>query len=344
MKLCHVAILMLALMVACSDDSAFNVPIGSPEIIDIQSNITFPTDTLVLLGKDIPTASPENYMLFNDSIIIKSSECLLWTAAKIAIIIPDSIYSGSMCCVFGSDTTQKFNICVLPYQPFATATIDPGKYLRGSNYGFDDEAPPKMIYINRKIAVSRTELSQRLFEYIMKANPSTLKSANLPVYNVTWEDAIQFCNLLSDKDSLERAYSISGGEVIWNKDATGWRLPTEAEWEFFARAGELRDAPANLDEFAWFNQNSGCNPQGIALKKANAYGIYDALGNVSEWCWDFYNESYYATADTTYPTGPLSGEIRVSRGGSFEDGKSYIRFPARKSAFGNAGIRLVRNL
>lgn len=342
MKFLYILI-ALVLFVSCSDDSIFDVPSGKPEIIDIQSNISFPTDTLVLFGKFIPVVSDDNYLVFNDSIKINSKNCLTWNSQKITFILPDSISSGNVYCIFGKDTSAKFNITILPYPPFSTSTLSSGIYLRGSENGFNDEAPVKSINITSELIVSKTELNQRLFEYIMKSNPSTLKSNNLPVYNTTWLEAIEFCNSLSAKDSLEKAYSIINDEVVWNDNANGWRLPTEAEWEYFARAGELADSPQDLNKYAWFNQNSGMNPHIISSKQPNTFGIYDALGNVSEWCWDYYEANYYNSNDTLNPKGPINGEYRVHRGGSFEDGKSYVRYSSRRSAFNNVGIRIVRN-
>lgn len=341
MKLANLLYLVtFILFISCSEDNNFNVPTGSPEILSISKNVTFPTDTLVLFGRYIPLQCDSCAIIFNDSVIIKKSECLFWRANSIAIIIDERLSSGHFYCVFGKDTSKTFHIQVLAYPPFDVADIKAGTFLMGSSTGFEDELPVRNVHITHNLYVGKTEVTQRLYDFIMKKNPSPIKHPNIPVYNVEFLDAIEFCNKLSEKSGLKPAYKLIDSIVLWDTTASGWRLPTEAEWEYLARAGEKNDAPYMLDDYAWYSANSGGEPKIIGQKLPNAYGIFDCLGNVSEWCWDTY--SNYNPADTINPFYD-TGFARVHRGGSFRDNKARVRFSSRLSDYNFVGIRLVRN-
>ncbi len=178
-----------------------------------------------------------------------------------------------------------------------------------------------------------------------------------PVINVSWYGAIKYCNWLSSMFHLDKVYEFSEdslGMVInkVNWDANGYRLPTEAEWEFAARGGvESKGFPypgsANLDEVAWYDANSGAKTHEVGLKKPNELGLYDMLGNAFEWCWDYYDAKYYANSPESDPRGPASGHERVYRGGSFKSPKEYMRITKRyhfmpNKPQGTIGFRLAR--
>jgi formylglycine-generating enzyme len=158
---------------------------------------------------------------------------------------------------------------------------------------------------------------------IMGKNPSDPDRGigdNHPVNQVSWYDAMAFCNELSKREGRTPAYSINGSNVTWNQQANGYRLPTEAEWEFAAGGGNHSNGykyagSNNIDEVAWYDGNSGGKTQPVATKKSNELGIYDMSGNVREWCWDWYGD--YSSNSQTNPTGPASGSSRVKRGGSW---------------------------
>jgi formylglycine-generating enzyme len=137
---------------------------------------------------------------------------------------------------------------------------------------------------------------------------------------VSWYDAVAYANWLSSRDGLTPAYTVTGTNVIWNRSANGWRLPTEAEWEYAARGGRSsrNTTYAGSDDFgsvAWYDRNSGSKTQPVAGKQANELGLYDLSGNVWEWCWDWYGA--YPNRAETNPGGPASGTHRVLRGGSW---------------------------
>ena len=151
--------------------------------------------------------------------------------------------------------------------------------------------------------------------------------------NVSWNDAIAFCNKLSEREGLRPYYRFGAGE---QSSGDGYRLPTEAEWEYACRAGSLTrysfgDDTASLGGFAWFNEYlSKGSTHPVGQKQPNAFGLYDMHGNVSEWCWDGgYEERYYANSPLNDPQGPSKAAGRVLRGGSWLNNPRYCRSALR---------------
>lgn len=337
--------ILIFFLSACSDNKIFNVPTGEPIITAIGSPTSFPTDTVRLSGDFLPSRATGNYVVLADSVRLSSFDCLKWNAKTIEFILPDTITSGKVFCVFGTDTSTKFDLKVFNRMPFATVEAPPGTFTMGSSVGLLDETPHE-VEITGSLIISQTEISQRLYEFIAKSNPSEKKSQSLPVYNVSWRQAIEFCNALSRLDSLPEVYDTTGESVTLDTTLTGWRLPTEAEWEYIARAGAKDDFVGQpLSDYAWYLNNSGSNPHTLGSLKANSFGLLDALGNVREWCWDYYAEDYYMNSPRVNPLGPTAGIRRVSRGGSFQEGISFLRLSARKLQEQSVpvGIRIVRN-
>jgi formylglycine-generating enzyme required for sulfatase activity len=152
------------------------------------------------------------------------------------------------------------------------------------------------------------------------------KGDDYPMYYVTWYDAVKYCNALSKLENLEPAYSIGEGtspNVTCDFTKNGYRLPTEAEWEYAALGGEnyKYSGSDNSDEVSWSRDNSNYKTHPVGYKKPNGYKLYDMSGNVWEWCWDWYGD--YADADQTDPTGPSSGSSRINRGSCFDRPKSF---------------------
>ncbi|MES2543839.1 MAG: SUMF1/EgtB/PvdO family nonheme iron enzyme [Bacteroidota bacterium] len=175
-----------------------------------------------------------------------------------------------------------------------------------------------------------------------------------PVNKITWQQAISFCNWLSKKDGYQPVYSMSGPRYVCNFKANGYRLPTEAEWEYAAKGGRLSSEKKfsgsdKADKVAWHKLNSNGTPHTVGTKVANELGIYDMSGNLWEWCWDWYGTDYYKRAISNNPKGPEMGDKRVVRGGSWDSKLEYLRPANRISTFPDKthefyGFRLARTI
>jgi formylglycine-generating enzyme required for sulfatase activity len=218
----------------------------------------------------------------------------------------------------------------------ALVRIEPGSFLMGSpdsDRGASDyEKPQHRVSIRKAYALAETAVTQGQYRTVMGNNPSRFQgSDDLPVERVSWFDAVRFCNELSAREGLTPFYKVIGKTVeVPDWTGEGYRLPTEAEWEYACRAGgttkySFGDDPSGLGEYAWFRDNSGGKTHPVRERKPNALGLYDMHGNVWEWCWDGYDAEYYAQSPADDPAGPLRSEARVIRGGSWYDDPLNVR-------------------
>lgn len=160
------------------------------------------------------------------------------------------------------------------------------------------------------------------------------RSARRPAADLSWLRAVRFCNAASEWEGLDRVYSFDGEEVTWHVDADGYRLPTEAEWEYACRAGSTTPTYGLLGEIAWTAADHVSTPQNVGGKLPNLNGIFDTLGNVWEWCWDFLDPARY-------------DDYRVFRGGGYSDDAWSVRASVRRGGaprmhHGDVGMRLAR--
>ncbi len=231
----------------------------------------------------------------------------------------------------------------------------------------DDDETQHEVVLTRDFYLQATELTQWQWRSLMgDTNPDYASSCGdaCPATGVTWWDAVAYANALSKAEGLASCYVLSAcdgspgdghyacAEIAWPEglDCTGYRLPTEAEWEYAARAGTTgpyHDGAPKPDAVAWYGDNSVGVTRGVAQKQANAWGLYDMHGNQSEWVWDWYGP--YPTTKTTDPTGAPRGTWRVKRGGSWFDDADELRValrawsvPGRLSP--GLGFRLCRSV
>ena len=198
---------------------------------------------------------------------------------------------------------------------------------KGDSDCYDWEKPTYSVEISRPFYMSQTEVTQGLWKEVMGSNPSC---DDCPVENVSWYDAIAFLNKLSALEGLEQCYTGSGSSTRFKGlDCEGYRLPTEAEWEYAARGGEeyIYAGSSDIGSVAWYSGNSGMKTHPVCEKKENGYGLCDMSGNVWEWVWDWYGD--YPSSKQVDPKGPKTGSRRVSRGGSWSSVARYARVSNR---------------
>ena len=221
-----------------------------------------------------------------------------------------------------------------------------GEVGRGSN------ETQHAVTLTTNFWMAESEVTQRQYRNLMGSNPSSFQGDDLPVESVSWFEAVAYCNALSQKEMLALCYQISGTTVLWaDVKCTGYRLPTEAEWEYSANpARPPRTVYAGSDvvsEVAWYGANSGSKTQAVKTRKENERGLYDLSGNVWEWAWDWY-QGDYGTVSVTDPMGPSTGAYRVIRGGSWEATATSARVAQRNPLapafrYNGLGFRFVRS-
>ncbi len=274
-----------------------------------------------LYGTRTATTNDQGLALFSDlSIAGTGGHRLRFESASLASVVSDSLVLPPFELAFGLD---QF------------ALIRAGTFQMGSETGFSNERPVHRVTITRDYYLQRTEVTQAQFGAVMSRNPSVFVSCGgeCPVENITMAEINEF---------LRRLNNANPGVTF--------RLPTEAEWEFAAQAGGNGDDPLLVTTQGWHAGNSGGRTQPVAKRPANAWGLYDMLGNVAEWVSDWYDD--YPAGPLTDPLGPSIGAQKVQRGGSWNVPAALIRVPARQFAEptdpqfavrSTLGLRLVRN-
>lgn len=360
-----ISILLNFLLFSCVDETPVtNVNTGQSKKPGIIANITpaqgYVGDTVTITGKDFGYFIKDSTLVKFDT--IPSAKIIKWEPSTIQAVIPENVSFGKVkVAVFINDTSSNifdFTIIRPEYKALEMVQIPAGTFKMGDlvGNGFANELPVHQVTISHSFLMSKYELTQPQWKAIITYNPSSYRADSLPANNLSWFDAVYFCNLLSDKEGYQRCYSGSGDSIACDFNANGYRLPTEAEWEYACRAGTETDyysgnSEADLNNIAWYynNRDTGGTSRPVGLKQPNSFGLYDMQGNVSEWCWDWWHLQYDSTA-VTDPTGPTSGPGHVLRGGSWISNANscrssfryyywldYFRIP-------QAGLRLVRKL
>lgn len=354
------AVFLIAVPTACSKKTTqpsivstptFNPPGGNynvPKEVTITCETPDATIYYTLDGSD-PSKSTTVY---TTPILITEPHTLKAKATK----------SGWSDSAIASATYNIATVAGFVYVPGGTFTMG-----RASGPGINDELPTHEVTLN-PFYIGKYEVTQGEWEAVMGSNPAHNYGVGdtHPVYYVNWYDAIKYCNLRSIAEGLVPAYTIaesinpaewgnqgaSWNAALCNWTANGYRLPTEAEWEYAARGTTntpdyVYAGSDVLAEVGWYSGNSDNSTWPVGSKNPNGIGIHDMCGSVWEWCWNWYGT--YSDSPQTNPTGPETGTNRVRRGGSWSNGASDCRLAVRDAyhqsyAINNGGLRLCRSI
>ncbi|MGO8786311.1 MAG: formylglycine-generating enzyme family protein [Terriglobia bacterium] len=268
------------------------------------------------------------------AICIHSERRRFWPLLVVAIVTIAVCQIGST----PASVEAQENTKVSPQDGLVYVSIPSGTFIMGCSAGDNDcgadESPPHQVTIAKGFWMSQTEVTVAAYRRFVGGTGAQLPEAPnfnagwhdevMPIMNVSWNDASAFCG--------------------W----AGGRLPTEAEWEYAARAGSAQSRYGPIDEVAWYLKNSSLKTHEVGQKHANAFGLYDMLGNAWEWVNDWYGETYYGVSPERDPQGPDAGEVRVLRGGSWVNDGKYLRVSNRSGGdptdkFSGNGFRCARD-
>jgi formylglycine-generating enzyme required for sulfatase activity len=278
------------------------------------------------------------------------SRSVLGMLVMVGLVLMAGLHGGA---VHSSEKGKELSAAPAPLPMKAKAGIEmvsvpAGTFQMGSPEGelgrYANEKPHE-VKLSKGFLIGKTEVTQGQWKAVMgeKNNPSVFKKCgdDCPVEHVSWFEAAEFCNKLSQQEGLSRCYSGNAKDGYrWEKGCAGYRLPTEAEWEYAARAGSAGafssggiaktecEAEPSLTETGWYCGSTGAGKAALGTHKAaqlkpNAFGLFDMNGNVSEWVWDWSGE--YPKGPVSDPTGPAEGSYKVFRGGGFYQVAKFAR-------------------
>lgn len=232
-----------------------------------------------------------------------------------------------------SEDTSRAPQFMMTKSGIEMAAIPGGWFDMGSNGGAPDESPVHRVWVS-SFWMDRYEVVQEEFKRFQLPDPSHFKNPKHPLEQINWTDAALYCNERSRAEGLEPCYD----EKTWdcNFAATGYRLPTEAEWEYACRAGThseytFGNDAGRLKDHAWFADSSSGKTHPVGQKSPNAWGLHDMHGNTAEWCNDWYSKTYYSQSPQRDPKGPRGGKERVLRGGAWNSSAQTCRSAYRTS-------------
>lgn len=251
-----------------------------------------------------------------------------------------------------------------PPVPLGWVRVEAGRFTMGTprgeaaNFGDERQHP---VTLTRAFLMQACPVTNGEWAHLLKRLPDGSSGADplAPVVNVSWYDAVWYCNAMSVNEGLTLCFAFMGSngrppgagfrcaQVVAAHHTGGYRLPTEAEWEYACRAGSESAASGSVAAVAWSRRDAVRAPQRVGERHPNAWGLYDMPGNVWEWCWDRYGD--YSGDSAADPAGPSQGSSRVARGGSWTCTPAAIRAAVRLYApptwkDDTSGFRMVRSL
>jgi len=261
----------------------------------------------------------------------------------------------------------SFLVSVLSFsQKMELILVNGGEFTMGNDFSpnkDDNESPEHKVTLD-DFQIGKYEVTYEQFDRFcvstgwIEPDDAGFGRGQKPVMNVSWESAVMYCNWLSRVEKLDKCYKDINRDssimsVTCDFSANGYRLPTEAEWEYAAKGGNKSKAfpysgGIRADDVAWFAENSDRTTHNVGTKNPNEIGIHDMNGNVREWVWDYYSKKYYTESPSSNPRGPDTGAKRVYRGGGWTAPDNYLRLTARqymvpnKKNGGITGFRVVR--
>ena len=338
-----------------------------------------PAGTIVLAGNisgalsvsaDVPDGSLLSYQWYSNTNDAYTGSSSLLGETSASFDIPTTLIEGTYyyyCTISatGGAPSVNSNVAAITVKEaglsslFELVWVAPGIFTMGSNVSLDENAKPAhQVTLTKGHYIGKYPVTLEQYREVTGYEgayngPAADGEAHdkRPVERVSWNYAVDFCNKLSEKEGLMPVYTITGGTVTVNWDAIGFRLPTEAEWEFAARGGNESEgyvyAGSNSSEDAgWYSSNSHYGTHEVGKKTANELGIYDMSGNVYEWCWDWFGS--YSSEAQTDPRGKGSGNDRVLRGGSCLSYYNYMETTYRAydkpyESYNSYGFRVLLN-
>lgn len=377
-------VLMAAIFLNCSDSTTTSTP-TNPLIAVSVANLAFGNEihgsssaeqSFTVSGENLTNSiivkSPNGFVVslssdngFSDSVVINLTKGTITTTSVFVKFKPTAVqaYTGNIT-IISEGTSKSVSVNGTGIQfPVDMVLVTGGLF----EMGLDQDA--HQVSLN-SFLIGKCEVTQSEWLEIMGTNPSYFPGdLNRPVENISWYDILVYCNNRSINENLTPCYSINGSTdpVVWgaiptnsnpiwnavlcNWSANGYRMLTEAEWEFAARGGNVSQGYTysgsnSLDDVAWYSSNSGsATTHPVGTKSPNEIGIYDMSGNVKEWTWDWY--SSYNTSAQTNPTGPSTGALKVYRGGYYYSNELDCRVFKRRyndpyDSDGAVGVRIAR--
>lgn len=339
-----------------------------------------PPKAKAAVSKEPPPTQRRRVMMSAFAIVIVSIALIVWVMEQIPNADPspnsavqnpppDTTQTPQDSRVSDLDPREVPQIPTETQPPYRTNTIGmafaeirSGTFEMGDHTGngSPNERPVHSVTLTNNFYIGRHEVTQGQYAAVMGTNPSSnTGDDNRPVELVSWYDAVRFANALSRLEGLMPCYdnegNVTGGVGGNPYTCAGYRLPTEAEREYAARAGSTADFTYGYDvrqlgNYAWFRDNAGEKTHPVGQKQANTWGLYDVHGNVAEWVYDWYDENYYSSSPASNPYGPPSGASRMLRGGGWYGSAGVLRLAKRNSGgppdwFDSwVGFRLARSV